>query len=167
MGYDHGVLSSIKHRRGRPKKYGRPSRAVSLTLPEDVIARLAGVDGDLGHAIVALAERATPRPARATPAAEVASYGRHGVIVVSPVAALKRLTGVQLVPIGSGRALIALERTQSIPQLELEIGDVLERADVSAADRRTLKAIADILRRTRRSRKLSLAERMIIVLESA
>jgi hypothetical protein len=88
------------------------------------------------------------------------------VILVTPVKALKRLAGVQLVPIGSGRALIALDRTQSIPQLELELGDAIERDDISREDRRALKALADILRQTRRSRKVSLEERMIIVLES-
>ena len=50
--------------------------------------------------------------------------------------------------------------------LELEIGDVMERNGTSDNERRVLKAIADILRRTRRSKGVSLEERMIIVLES-
>ena len=166
MKYHRAVISSGKHGRGRPRKYGRASRAVSLTLPEDVLERLAGVDPDLGRAIVTLTERSVPKRARPTSPAEIASYGNHGVILVTPVKALRRLAGVQLVPIGSGRALIALERSQSIPQLELELGDAIERDDISREDRRALKAIADILRETRRSRKVTLEERMIIVLES-
>jgi hypothetical protein len=161
------VITSGKPGRGRPQKYGRASRAVSLTLPEDVLARLSGIDPDLGRAIVALTERGTPKRARPHGPAEIASYGHHGVILVTPVKALKRLSGVQLVPIESGRALIALDRRQSIPQLELDLGDALERDDVSREDRRALKAIADILREARRSRKVTLEERMIIVLESA
>src|SRR6266542_4846468 len=166
MEYHHFVLSSVKLGPGRPPKYGRASRAVTVTLPEDVIARLTAFDAALGRAIVTLAERRTPKHSRAPRPAEIASYGRHAVIIVTPVKALRRLAGVQLVPIGNGRALIALERTQSIPQLELQIGDVIERNGVSAEERRVLKAVADILRRTRRSRGVSLEERMIIVLES-
>jgi hypothetical protein len=139
---------------------------VTLTLPEDVIARLLALDADLGRAIVTLAERGAGRRAGLPRPAEIASYGNHAVIVVTPVKALKRLVGVQLVPIGNGRALIALERSVSIPQLELHIGDALDRDDLGAAERRALRAIADILRRTRRSREVSLKERMIIVLES-
>jgi hypothetical protein len=166
MEYDQPVISPVKPGPGRPPKYGRASRAVTVTLPEDVIARLAAFDADLGRAIVTLAERRTPKQSRPPRPAEIASYGKHAVIIVTPVKALRRLAGVQLVPIGSGRALIALERTQSIPQLELQIGDVIERNEVSAEERRVLKAIADILRRTRRSRGVSLEERMIIVLEA-
>src|SRR4029453_1456562 len=92
---------------GRPRKYGRPSRAVTVTLPEDVIARLRRVDPDMGTAIVSLVDRPTPARPHVIRPAELASYGRHAVIVVSPVKALKRLAGVQLVPLGSGRSLIS------------------------------------------------------------
>jgi len=43
--------------RGRPKKYGRPARAVTVTLPEDILATLNAADTDLGRAIVKLVER--------------------------------------------------------------------------------------------------------------
>ena len=42
---------------GRPHKFGRPSRAVTVTLPEDVIGRLSAIDVDLGRAIVAVVQR--------------------------------------------------------------------------------------------------------------
>jgi hypothetical protein len=148
---------------GRPPKYGRPSRAVTVTLPEDVISRLGVIDTDLGRAIVAVAERRAPRP-RTIRSAELATYGRHAVIVVTPVKTLNRLPGVQLVPIGNGRALISLEHPQSTPQLELDIRDALERAD--EPERTTLEAIADILRQARLSKKVDLQERTIIVLEA-
>src|SRR3954469_5331852 len=108
-----------KTRRGRPQKYGRPSHAVTVSLPEDVLARLKHLDADLGRAIVTLVER-TATTARATPVrpAELAIYGRHAVIIVNPAKALKRLPGVQLVPAGNGRALISLEHPHSIPTLE-------------------------------------------------
>ncbi len=158
-------MELIKHGPGRPRKFGRPSRAVTVTLPEDVLKRLGGLDTDIGRAIVALVERKAIR-ARTVKPAEIATYGSHSVIIVSPVNALKRIDGVQLVPIGNGRALISLERTHSVPQFELGLGDALARGDVSALERETLGAIADILRQTRRSRRVLLEERTIIVFET-
>ena len=112
-----------------------------------------------------LVERSGVR-VRAVGPAEIASYGNHAVIIVTPVNALKRIEGVQLVPVGNGRALISLERTHSIPAFELGLGDALARGDVTELERQTLRAIADILSQTRRSRKVMLEERTIIVLET-
>jgi hypothetical protein len=160
-------MNLVKSGPGRPRKYGRSSRPVTMTLPDDVIARLRAVDSDLGRAIVAVVERGRA-PARRRPVqpAELASYGSRAVIVVTPVKALTRLAGVQLVPIGNGRALISLDHPQSIPQLELAIGDAIEREGSGTPQRRTLEAIAGILREARRSRGTTLEERTIIVLRA-
>ena len=158
-------MDLIKQGPGRPRKFGRPSRAVTVTLPHDVLARLGALDTDVARAIVTLVERRGSR-VRAVEPAEIASYGNHAVIIVTPVNALKRISGVQLVPIGNGRALISLEHAHSIPQFELGLGDALAQGDVNALERQTLEAIAGILRQTRRSRKVMLEGRTIIVLES-
>ena len=150
---------------GRPPKYGRPSRAVTLTLPEDVLARLGGIDPDLGQAVVKLVEDRPLRRAEVRRAAELASYGNHAVIVVTPVKALKRLPGVQLIPLGNGRALISLQSPHSVPQLELDLRDALAGVD-AGPERATLEAIADLLKDARQSRGVRLEERTIIVLES-
>ena len=156
----------MKHGPGRPMKYGRASRVVTLTLPEDVITRLRTVNSDLGRAVVGLAERHR-RPRRSfRQRAEISAYGNHAVIVVHPARALKRLPGVELVPIGDGRALIALEADRSVSELELEIRDVVDRGEVSGEEKATLDAITDILRRARLSRSVSLQQRTIIVLEA-
>jgi hypothetical protein len=158
-------MQLIKSGPGRPRKFGRPSRAVTVTLPEDVLTRLTGVDTDLGRAIVALVERRRAY-VRAVKPAEISSYGNHAVIIVNPVQALKRIGGVQLVPIGNGRALISLERTQSIPAFELELVDALARGTVSERERQTFAAIVEILRQTRRSRRVILESRTIIVFQT-
>src|SRR5262245_21742630 len=161
-------MKTPRHGPGRPPKYGRPSHAITVTLPEDVLTRLKGLDADLGRAIVALVEQRDRRKL-ASPQiapAHIASYGNHAVIVVNPAKALKRLPGVQLVPAGNGQSLISLEEPNSISRLELNIGDALEAPDISDAERQTLEAIAGILRRARRSRGMTLKERSIIVLES-
>ena len=150
---------------GRPPKYGRPSRVVTLTLPEDVIARLVAFDADLGRAIVGLTESKSEGLTPTRPV-EINSYGRHAIIVVTAVRTLKRLQGVQLVPIGRGRALISLDPPHSIPRFEVDVRDVLERDEVKGDERQALEGIADVLRQARRSGGARLQERTIIVLES-
>jgi len=154
---------AARQRRGRPAKYGRPARAVNVTLPDDVLDRLRRVDADLGSAIVKLVERRQPPRGRRTRPAEVTQYGSHAVIVVRPIKALKKLPGVQLVPVGNGRALISLTNGRTVPQLELDLRDAIDRG---GEDRESLQAVVDILRQSRRSHTVSMEERTIIVLEA-
>src|SRR6185436_14943131 len=69
-------------RRGRPKKFNRPSRAVTLTLPDDVLAALHAIDSDLSRAVVRAAQPFIPETPR--PAAELTMFGDRAVIVVPP-----------------------------------------------------------------------------------
>jgi hypothetical protein len=161
-------MAFSRRKPGRPQKFGRPSKALTVTLPQDVIARLQGVDPDIGRAIVAVTERRTPRRAKSSSSApaELASYGDRAVIVVLPVRALGKLPGVQLVPIGGGRALIALDDAQSVSGFELQLRDALEHSAVTGDERDTMEAIASILGQARRSPQVTLKARTIIVLES-
>jgi hypothetical protein len=152
--------------RGRPKKFGRPARPVTVTLPEDVLATLASRDEDLGRAIVSMVERPARRQPRAVRPAELASYGNHAVIIVTPVKALRRLAGVELVPIGNGRALVSLREPHAIPKLELDLRDALE-AERDGRARATLEALAGLLRQARLSPRVTVEERTIIVLASS
>ena len=137
-----------------------------MTLPEDVLQRLAALDADLARAIVTLVESNGAPRVRAVAPAEISSYGNHAVIIVTPVKALKRIAGVELVPIGNGRALISLEHPRSVPQLELAVRDAIDRGGVTAIERQTLELIAGILQQTRRSHGMVLEERTIMVLEA-
>ena len=159
-------VNPVRSGPGRPRKYGRSSRAVTLTLPEDVLGRLNTIDADVGRAIVTLVERDGPSRPKATRQAELSSYGSHAVIVVTPGKVLKRLAGVQLVPVGNGRALISLEPSQSIPQLELDIRDAIEKTPANSPEQKTLEAIAEILREGRLSGKVTVEGRTIIVLKA-
>ncbi len=152
--------------RGRPQKYGRPARAVTVTLPEDILETLSATDADLGRAIVKLVERRGKSRADSRKPAEIASYGSRSVIVVPEARALRKLAGVQLVPIGNGRCLIALEPPYSIPQLELDIRDLLAQGRMAETERKTLDAVAAILRTARVSRDVTPEQRTIIVLET-
>lgn len=157
---------SSQSRLGRPPKYGRPSRAVTVTLPEDILARLASVHADIGSAIVTLVERKTPTRVPRVRAAEIARFGNHAVIVVNPSTTLRRLRGVHLVPVGDGRALISLTESTSISSLELQVRDALERMDPDSRDREGLESVADFLRRGRGERGFTSEPRTIVVLAS-
>jgi hypothetical protein len=159
-------MLDFKSRRGRPRKFGRPARPVTLTLPTDVITRLAAVDDDLGRAIVTLVDGKATASRRHLPrVASMASYGRRAVILVPPMGALRRLRGVQLIPVGNGQSLIALDHPHAIPQLELDLRDALDRSGLKRADRTVLESVAEMLREARQSNALTVAERSIIVLE--
>jgi len=152
-------------RRGRPRKFTRPSRAITVTLPDDVIAALRTIDGDLSHAIARVAAPliATTPPARAT---EVVRYGDRAVIVVPRNRALLARAGVELIPFADGRALIAFDDL-SASQLELRLGDALTDPGLTGGDRTLFEELASILRNARRADASSVQQRSIIVLHSA
>ena len=151
-------------RRGRPRKFGGPSRAVTLTLPEHIIAALSAIDRDLSRAVVRLAQPQVGK--RAHPPAELAPFGRRAVIVVNPSRTLERRTGVLLVPLSDGRALISFDEATTPARLELVIRDVLDEHALPPEDAGVFESIAGILRNARRSGAVTLRQRNIIVLES-
>jgi len=155
---------TVPARRGRPRKFVGPSRPVTLTLPLDVIDALSAVDVDLSRAIVRVAQPDLAR--RPHPPAELATFGRRAVIVVNPSRTLEERTGVDLVPLPDGRALISLEDATTPAGLELKIADALEDRRLRRADRHIFEAIAAILKSARRSTEVVLLRRNIIVLES-
>ena len=155
------VGHTLVPRRGRPRKFTTPSRAVTLTLPEDVLNALAGIDRDLSRAVVRVVQPELGK--KAHPSAELASFGRHAVIVVRPSRTLERRTGVVLVPLPDGRALISFEESKTIPELELQLQDLLEDPQLAAPDRSIFEQISGILREARRSSTVAVRRRNIIV----
>ena len=156
-------MQSVPTRRGRPRKFAAPSRAVTLTLPDHVIDTLTAGDPDLGRAIVRLAAKVKNQPARP---AELSHFGRHAVIVVSPSRTLEKRAGVELVPLPDGRALIAFPQSTTVADLELLLEDALEGADLGRADRSIFESVLGVIRDARRSADVSLVHRSIIVLET-
>lgn len=161
------ALELRRPRRGRPRKFGRPSHAITLTLPDDVIAALKSVDGDVSRAVVRVSQPAVSK-SRSQPPAELAAYGGSAVIVIKPAATLERMAGVALVPLADGRALISLDEAMSVHEFELRLRDAEEDAGAAtpAPELATVAAIIDILKRARRTRGLRIERRAIIVLRS-
>jgi len=151
-------------KRGRPRKFGRAARSVALTLPLDVIATLERHDSDLARAIVHLAARAGSERAAAREA-ELSRFGRRAVIVVSPSRTLRRIPGVELVPLPSGRALISLDRSLTAEAFELRLRDALD-AGVPETDRAGVRQVVQVLTDARRSGTVKLQTRTLLVLES-
>ena len=160
-------IKLLHARRGRPQKFGRPSRPVTLTLPEDVISALSGVDDDLSRAIVRLSQPLVADVAHRPPA-ELSKYGHSAVIVINPLPAVARLPGVTLVPLPDGRSLISLDRAMSIYEFELAVRDALDASsDLNPRERTLLAAIGDILKSARQTKGVTVQQRSIIVIQAA
>ena len=158
------AVSDLAPRRGRPRKFNAPSRAVTLTLPEQVLGTLSAVDHDVSRAIVRLTYREAAK--RPHPPAELVRFGRRAVIVVSPTRTLEERTGMFLVPIPDGRALMSFDDSITIATLELKVLDALDDRKLSADDRRIFQSVHDVLKTARTDGAVVLHERKIIVLES-
>jgi hypothetical protein len=161
----NSIARAVTPRRGRPRKFARPSRAITLTLPEEVIDALSKIDGDLSRAVVRLAQPELAK--RPHPPAELAAFGRQAVIVVNPTRTLEQRTGVSLVPLSDGRALISFDEPLSVAQLELRIQDAIEDSRLSRADAQVFETIGRLLRDARHAPDVAVHQRHIIVLEKA
>jgi hypothetical protein len=159
------VGMALRRRRGRPRKFDAPSKAVTLTLPESVLQLLATIDPDPSLAIVQLTKRRAPAQPRS--AAELSVFGKRAVITIRPTRSLEQQLGLDLVPLPDGRALICFDRPTTIAQLELMLYDALQDRSLSDQDRTVFEGIAKILTDARRSDDVTLLNRSIIVLESA
>jgi len=155
--------ASFNRPRGRPRKFDAPSRAVTLTLPETVLRSLSAVHHDISRAIVELAQRRSLIEAQ--PAAALAMFGPRAVISVRPTRELERRAGVQLVPLGNGRALIAFKEPRTVAELELTLQDALHDGDLASEDRHVFEGVRDILSDARRSTSVTMQRRHIIVIE--
>lgn len=155
--------ASVSPRRGRPRKFLVPSRSVTLTLPETVIAALEAVDRDISRAVVRVAQSEMIKAPH--PAAELTTFGRRAVIVVNPTRTLEQRTGVILVPLSDGRALIAFDESMTPARLELKIQDELDDRELPEEDARIFESLRDLLREARRSSSVELRHQSIIVLE--
>ena len=160
------AIKLIKARRGRPQKFGRPSRALTLTLPDDVIEALGDVDNDLSRAVVRLSQPLLTDVV-ARPPAELSKYGDSAVIVIKPLAALNRMPGVSLVPLPDGRALISLRDAMSVHEFELQLGDAIDGGtDMEPWERSAMSSIREILKSARQSKGITVHQRSSIVLQS-
>jgi hypothetical protein len=85
---------------------------------------------------------------------------------VNPSRTLERRTGVVLIPLSDGRALISFDEPMSIAQLELKIQDAIDDPGLPRADAEVFEGVGRLLREARRSKGVAVEPRSIIVLET-
>jgi hypothetical protein len=149
-------------------KFGRPSRVVALTLPDEVVRGLQRIHADLGWAIVTLFEKA-PAGMPAAPEhegdAELVTIAERRSLIVVNRAVFKSLPGINIVPLHGNRAFLALDVGQGVTDLELAVIDRLDNAAVEGRERKALTRLRAQLRTWRHDRTLRFHSRAIIVVE--
>ena len=157
--------------RGRPRKFGEPSKPITVRLPESILGLLKAVDLDRARAIAKLAQihvRANgkgvvdPAPVRL-----VEVEPGHALIVVGPTTALRRIPRLRLVEIAPGSSILVLPSGMSLESLEIEIIDLLAHLGAEDETERTMleelrKLIADL----RRERRMTKSEIILVDLTS-
>ena len=154
-------------KRGRPRKFGRPSEVIALTLPAEVVRGLRTIHPDLAWAVVTLFEKA-PRPAptrEAPPDAELVTVGGGRALIVVNRTLFRRLNGIQIIPLDAERAFLALDVGRGMSDLELAVLDRLESRQPGLRERRALVHFRRQLRKWRRDRALRIHAHSIIVVE--
>jgi len=136
-----------KGKTGRPKKFGRPTRAFYLALPEDIVERLRSVDPDIATAIVRIVEGITF--AHMVEGVEVTPLGGGRVLLwVGEAKTLRSWPGVLLHQVEPGRHLLILDREYEVSKFELDLRDFLEGSP-PIEDRAILERLALVLRELR------------------
>jgi hypothetical protein len=138
-----------KGKTGRPKKFGRPTRAFYLVLPEDTVAKLRLLDGDMATAIVKFVE-GTPLNTLPDGVDVTALTQEKTLLWVGEVPTLKTWPGILLAPVEPGRNLLVLESHYNLCTFELELRDALADHTIHPEDLPILLKLADILRNLRR-----------------
>jgi hypothetical protein len=152
-------------RRGRPRKFDRPASSVTLTLPEEVIENLKAIDRDLSRAIVRVVQRLGSRASESF--SQVTTFGdRSTVILVPHDSSLGEQTGLDLLPVADGRAMLCVDGQISIADLELRLADASNDPELPAKDRDTFEELIEILRSARREEGVVLKKRRLVLLRA-
>lgn len=156
-------------RPGRPSKFGRPSRVIAVTLPEDAIDRLRRVHRDLGWAIVKLLDgdshRSIQRREETQPDVELVTIAERRSLIVVNREVIGTLPGVNIIPLYGNRAFLALDIDRGMSDLELSVMDRLAQPRIDHRERQALMHLRAKLTAWRRNHELQVHTRAIIVIE--
>ena len=162
-------MTDVRGRRGRPPKFGRPGQVVALTLPAEVVRGLRRIHPDLAWAIVTLFEKeprrgGVPGEKAVQPDVELARIAERQSLIVVNRGAFKKLPGIQIVPLDSRRAFLALEPGRGMADLELAVIDRIDHAaHLLPRERQALTRLRADLRAWRHDRTLRFHVKAIIV----
>lgn len=143
-----------KNKGGRPAKFAEPSRPITVTLPERILARLAGIDGDRAKAIVKAVDAALDGPGRPPlTVGELDIGGGESLLAVADNRFLRRIPWLTLIEVAPGRHLLSLKEGATLEKLEVTLRDYLESPeDATPAELELLAVLCERLRAPRRNR---------------
>lgn len=149
---------------GRPAKFAEPSRPVTMTLPDRILARLAEIDADRARAVVKAVESALGAGGQARePVAELSVAPDEALLEVARSPALARLPWLRLIEIAPGRHLISLSEGVPVEKLEVALEDLLDGTGAAGTgERRMLRALLDRIRTPRRNRAVRTEQILVI-----
>jgi hypothetical protein len=142
---------------------------VALTLPEDTIEVLKGIDTDLAKAVVALVDRTQGRTTAVSSEWDAPVSLAHvndvrALIVIDPKI-FREIPGCAVIPLYEGRAFLALDAGRTLADLELSVADLLDDGAIPPEEREALGTLRQSLREWRRDDSLSFHTRSIVLVE--
>jgi hypothetical protein len=150
---------------GRPPKFQEPRHPVTMTLPERILEQLARIDPDRTRAVVKVTEAVSGSgegPFKPVELVEMAPG--QSLIVVGPSQALRKIPWLTIIEITPARYLLAIPSGTPIEVFEVALRDLLNDSSLKDNDRESsiLMELLNVIGHTRRSRRMSKAEILII-----
>ncbi len=136
-----------------------------MTLPERILALLAGVDSDRTRAVVKVTEAvAGTGRGRFKPVDLVEMAPGESLIVIGPAKALKRIPWLKLIEIAPARYLLTLPPGTPVEALEVALRDLSSNPELPKSERENavLLELIGLIGDQRRNLRLSKAEILII-----
>jgi hypothetical protein len=147
---------------GRPPKFPGPRHPVTVTLPEDTLARLASVDPDRARAIVKVTDAAMALDADRQKQVDLVEVSPGlAIIIIGPSQVLKKIKWLRLVEVAPMRYLLSIPLGTSIDTLELAILELLEEAKIDG-EHSLLLQLRNLIRGLRRRGGLSKGELLFV-----
>ena len=149
---------------GRPPKFREARRPITVTLPERVLTKLAGVNHDRARAIVACVEAVAGSGENAKKPVELVEVvPGKALIVVGPCRALRKITWLRLVEISPARFLLVLPTGTPVDSLEVAILDLIEKqVPGDPGERSLLEELRTLIRSERRRKAVTKAELVFV-----
>lgn len=149
---------------GRPPKFSEPSRPVTVTLPERILAKLQLVDNDRGLAIAKIVDSSISDGDLSPSLLEIIKVSDgQGLIVIGFSQALSQIPGIQLAEISPSRYILSVQTGISVDFLELAILDLIDRMPAGeVSEIRLLLKLRETLKTIRLKQGVTKAEILFV-----
>jgi hypothetical protein len=153
-----------KNAGGRPRKFAEPSHPITVTLPENTLAKLSALDPDRAKAIVKCADMAAGGNRTGQEPINVVEVAPgKAIILVGPSNSLKRIKWLRMVQVAPFRYLLTIPTGTPVESLEVAILDTLENlSGEEATERPLLESLKHLISHQRRKATISKNELLFI-----